>query len=260
MTTDLFRRYGNLLRSDGTNQLQRLLPALEADYIVPDERSLSDLVEYARGVAAEIRFYDLSGQATGDWQAFFELLLDPATSQVLPTAPLEAVLEKRADWPPHLVLFLAYLKLFQNLQGDLNQLTERHLRYYYETELGLQLRAASADDVHVVFELARNGAPTLISAGTLLDGGKDDKGRPLTYADAKRAGRLGGRDKRHPAIGDGAGSPPEPALLRRRRLYRPRRPRQVHVRPGTTRPRCYSALHDRSAVGIRGGGADPESG
>lgn len=182
MTIDLFRRYGNLLRSDGTNQLQRLLPALEADYIVPDERSLSDLVEYARSVAAEIRFYDLSGQATGDWQAFVEPLLDPATSQVLPTAQLEAILEKRADWPPHLVLFLAYLKLFQNLQGDLNQLTERHLRYYYETELGLQRRAASADDVHVVFELARNGAPTLISAGTLLDAGKDDKGRPLTYA------------------------------------------------------------------------------
>ena len=132
MTTDLFRRYGNLLRSDGTNQLQRLLPALEADYIVPDERSLSDLVEYARRVAAEIRFYDLSGQATGDWRPFLELLLDPATSQVLPSPQLEAVLDTRADWPPHLVLFLVFLKLFQNLQGDLNQLTEKHLRHYYE--------------------------------------------------------------------------------------------------------------------------------
>jgi hypothetical protein len=188
MTADLFRRYGNLLRPDGTNQLQRLLPALEADYIVPDERSLSDLVEYARRVAAEVRFYDLSGQATGDWQAFVEPLLDPATlldpggGQVLPTAQLEAVLEKRADWPPHLVLFLVYLKLFQNLQGDLNRLTERHLRHYYETELGLHLHAASADDVHVVFELTRNAAPTLIPAGALLDAGKDDNGRPLTYA------------------------------------------------------------------------------
>ena len=134
MTTDLFRRYGNLLRSDGTNQLQRLLPALEADYIVPDERSLSDLVEYARRVAAEIRFYDLSGQATGDWSPFLELLLDPRStpSQVLPSPQLEAALDARADWPPHLVLFLVFLKLFQNLQGDLNQLTERHLRHYYE--------------------------------------------------------------------------------------------------------------------------------
>src|SRR5262245_1204290 len=182
MTTDLFRRYGNLLRSDGTNQLQRLLPALEADYIVPDERSFSDLVEYARSVAAELRYYDLSGQSTGDWRPFVELLVDPATSQVLPTPRLESVLDTRADWPPHLVLFLAFLKQFQNLQGDLNQLTERHLRYFYETQLGLQRRAAAPDDVHVVFELARNADPTPIPAGTLLDAGKDEKGRPLAYA------------------------------------------------------------------------------
>jgi hypothetical protein len=182
MTTDLFRRYGNLLRSDGTNQLQRLLPALEADYIVPDERALSDLVEYARNVAAELRYYDLNGQSTGNWQAFFEPLLDPATSQVLPTPRLESVLDTRADWPPHLVLFLALLKQFQNLQRDLNELTQNHLRYYYGTELGLQLRGASPDDVHVVFELAKAADPTLIPAGTLLDAGKDDKGRPLAYA------------------------------------------------------------------------------
>ena len=185
MTTDSFRRYGNLLRADGTNQLQRLLPALEADYIVPDERSLSDLVEYARGVAAEIRFYDLAGQPTGDWAPFLELLLDPtspAPARVLPSPQLEAALDVRTDWPPHLVLFLAFLKLFQNLQGDLNQLTERHLRYYYEQELGLQRRTAASDDVHVVFELARNAPPTLLRAGTLLDAGKDAEGRPLAYA------------------------------------------------------------------------------
>jgi hypothetical protein len=183
MTPDLFRRYGNLLRADGTNQLQRLLPALEADYVVPDERSLSDLVEYARRVAAEIRFYDLAGQPTGDWAPFLELLLDPTTpGQVLPSPQLEAALDGRADWPPHLVLFLAFLKLFQHLQADLNELTERHLRHYYEQALGLRRRAAASDDVHVLFELARNAAPTLLPAGTLLDAGKDGQGRSLSYA------------------------------------------------------------------------------
>ena len=199
MTTDLFRRYGNLLRSDGTNQLQRLLPALEADYIVPDERSLSELVEYARRVAAEIRFYDLSGQATGDWSPFLELLLDPATSQVLASPQLEAVLDTRADWPPHLVLFLVFLKLFQNLQGDLNQLPEKHLRHYYENELGLQRRAAASDDVHVIFELAKNAPPTLVPAGTLLDAGKDDKGRPLDLR--ARKPRWSSRRRRSAASG-----------------------------------------------------------
>lgn len=182
MTTDLFRRYGNLLRPAGTNQRQRLLPALEPDYIVPDERSLSDLVEYARRVAAEIRFYDLGGQAIGDWRAFLELLLDPATGQILATPQLDAVLDRRADWPPHLALFLAFLKLFQHLQRDFNHLTANHLLHYYERELGLQRRGAASDDVHVIFELARNAAPALIPAGTLLDGGKDLQGQALAYA------------------------------------------------------------------------------
>ena len=182
MTTDLFRRYGNLLRPAGTNQLQRLLPALETDYIVPDERSLSDLVEYARRVAREVRFYELSGQAVGDWRAFLDVLIDPATGQILASPQLERALDARADWPPHLVLFLTFLRLFQHLQTDLNQLTANHLLHYYGRELGLQRRGAASDDVHVLFELARNAAPTLVPAGTRLDAGKDQLGQVLTYA------------------------------------------------------------------------------
>ena len=118
MTADLFRRYGNLLSSDGTNQLQRLLPALEADYIVPDERALSDLVDYAYRVAAEVRYYELSGQASGDWRALFQSLLVPGTDSIRPTGDLQLLLASRSDWPPHLALFLVLLKLFQILQSD----------------------------------------------------------------------------------------------------------------------------------------------
>ena len=94
---DLFRRYGNLLRPDGTNQLQRLLPGLEADYVVPDERSLADLLDYARRVAAEVRYYDLSGQSTGDWQAFLEALLVPGTDRSRPTEELQLLRRSRSD-------------------------------------------------------------------------------------------------------------------------------------------------------------------
>lgn len=179
---DLFRRYGNLLRPDGTNQLQRLLPGLEADYVVPDERSFAELVEYAHRVAAEVRYYDLSGQATGDWQALLEPLLVPGTDRVRTTEELQLLLASRSDWPPHLVLFLTFLKLFQHLQGDLNELTRRHLLNYYEKQLGLAHRAPERDSVHAIFELAQNAAATRLPAGTLLDGGKDGEGRPLPYA------------------------------------------------------------------------------
>ena len=179
---DTFRRYGHLLRPDGTNQLQRLLPGLEADYVVPDERSFADLLDYAYSVAAEVRYYDLSGQSTGDWQALLETLLAPGSGRMRSTEELQLLLASRSDWPPHLVLFLTFLKLFQHLQDDLNELTRRHLLYYYVKQLGLQLHAPERDWVHAILELAQNAAATRLPAGTLLDAGKDSAGRPLTYA------------------------------------------------------------------------------
>lgn len=179
---DRFRRYGNLLNFDGTNQLQRTLPALEQGYILPDERSLNGLVEYAYRLAKEIRFYNTTGQATGDWRPFLETLIDPATGRVHDGAELENVLQARTDWPPQVTLFLVFLELFRHLQDDLNELPERHLRHYYETELGLPRRDALADEVHVIFELARNAAATRLPAGTVLDAGKDKQGQVLSYA------------------------------------------------------------------------------
>ncbi len=182
MTQDLFRRYGNLLRPDGANQLQRLLPGLEADYIVPDERTFSELVDYAYRVAAEVRYFDLAGQSTGDWRPLLEPLLVPGSDVVRTDDQLQALLASRSDWPPHLVLFLTFLKLFQNLQGDINQLTQKHLLYYYEKYLGLMRRPAANDAAHVLFEPAPNAPATLLPAGTLLDAGKDALGQPLRYA------------------------------------------------------------------------------
>lgn len=179
---DRFQRYGNLLRSDGTNQRQRTLPALEPGYILPDERSLSDLLEYAHQLAAEIRFYTLTGQSTGDWSPFLDALVNPATQHIYDANTIDRVLQARSDWSPHVALFVVFLKLFQHLQNDLNELPQRHLRHYYETELNLLRHEAVPDDVYVIFELARNAAPTLLPAQTLLDAGKDSKGRPLYYA------------------------------------------------------------------------------
>ncbi len=92
---DLFRRYGNLLKSDGTNQLQRTLPSLEHDYIRPDERSLSNLIEYARQLAGEIRYYNATGHAVGDWSAFFEEFVDPVSGSARPVDELDAALRAK---------------------------------------------------------------------------------------------------------------------------------------------------------------------
>jgi len=178
---DPFLLYGNLLQASGTNQLQRNLPALETGYILPDERSLPDLIAYARELAAQIRFYNLSGQAVGDWRPFFEPLVNPDTGAVRSTQDLEAEMASSGSWSPHTALYLVFLKLFRHLQDDLNELPARHLRHYYESELELLRRGALADEVHVVFELARTAQPTKLDAGTRLVAGKDSEGRPLVY-------------------------------------------------------------------------------
>ena len=65
-------------------------------------------------------------------------------------------LNSRSDFPPHFALFLCFLKLFFNVQNDINTLTKRHLDFYYKNVLQLSNKAAVADRVHIVFTLAKN--------------------------------------------------------------------------------------------------------
>ena len=44
---------------DGTGQLTRLLKALDPSYAKVDERSLADLLNFAKGYADLVRFYDI---------------------------------------------------------------------------------------------------------------------------------------------------------------------------------------------------------
>ena len=88
----------------------------------------------------------------------------------------------RDDWPPHLALLLSFLQVNSVVQRDMNQLTVRHLRHYYEKVLRLQRRPAIADQVHVLFEAAKNTLPVLLPAGTLLDAGKTQDGKMRQYA------------------------------------------------------------------------------
>ena len=50
--------------------------------IAPDEREFSDLVDFAYRLSAEVRYFDLSGQSTGDWRPLLASLLIPGTDRV----------------------------------------------------------------------------------------------------------------------------------------------------------------------------------
>lgn len=89
-----------------------------------------------------------------------------------------------ADFPshsPHYALYLTFLKLFRYAQDDLNRFTERHLDFYYKDILQLKISDAKSDDVHLVFELAKNASQHLLKKDTIFKGGKNESGVELFY-------------------------------------------------------------------------------
>lgn len=60
---------------NGINQSGRMLPELEPSFIVPDERSLLELVQFTLEYAESVAYYDLEKRPVGNWKPF--LLHDP---------------------------------------------------------------------------------------------------------------------------------------------------------------------------------------
>ncbi|MEP6677629.1 MAG: hypothetical protein ABJA78_20885, partial [Ferruginibacter sp.] len=147
-----------------------------------DERTLPDFLTYIYQLAKEIRFYDLQNQENGDWTTFFSyFLLNADTGEMQSLDVIEQALKTRSDLPPHFVLLLAFLKLFEFAKQDINALTKKHLDYYYKEILGLSPKPAVPDKVNVIFELAKQFSEYLLPEGTLLDAGKDDIGQPIKF-------------------------------------------------------------------------------
>ncbi len=82
---------------------------------------------------------------------------------------------------PHNALILAFLQLFKYAQDHINTLTGRHLDYYYKEVLQLTSKAATPDQVNIVFQLAQNIRSYLLKKGTTLSAGKDKTGVELLY-------------------------------------------------------------------------------
>src|SRR6056297_998225 len=158
--------HSNNLERGGTSRQQRLLDALLPDYIAVDERDIEDLKSFVKAFAEQIRFYkrktDIADLPT--WEEFFEK---------------EVSSERTTD--PHYALFLAFLRLFKIAQDDLNQITKKHLEFYYRDVLKLKERPEVADQAFIIFELAKNVEQHLVKEGTLLKAGKDSDGNNLNY-------------------------------------------------------------------------------
>ncbi len=116
----------NPLGRDGTSQLKRFNHALDPNFVKIDDRSDEEFIDFARKYAELIQYYNTDHLPDGNWQAFFE----------------ESNREK-----PHYALFEVFLKLFGHARDQLNQLTRRHLYFYFTDILGLRKKPAEPDKV-----------------------------------------------------------------------------------------------------------------
>lgn len=94
--------------------------------------------------------------------------------------PLKEELKEKHS--PHLAIIFTFLKLFRYLQNDLNSYTKKHLDFFYKQVLRLKPRAATSDQVHIVFSIQDQLDKYLLKKGLLLKGGKDKSKAEMLFA------------------------------------------------------------------------------
>jgi hypothetical protein len=94
---------------------------------------------------------------------------------------LTQAIDGRQDHPPHIALLIAFFKLYGYLQDEINRIPGRHLRYYYEQVLRIGPRAATPDQVFLVFELVKGFEAVALPKGRAFSAGKDRLNRELHY-------------------------------------------------------------------------------
>ncbi len=171
----------NPLQRDGTSQYQRMLEALDPSTAKIHEFQLRDWMLFARHYAEQLNYYTSTNDKVpqGNWVNFF-----PAGDEIEKFLLQLTRKDATANVEPHLALFLAFLKLMQEAQGQMNKLTGRHLDFYYKNILQLEKSGPVEDKVYLIFELAKNVTSYKLDDNTLFDAGKDngDPAKPLEYS------------------------------------------------------------------------------
>src|SRR5258708_10236384 len=145
--------FPQLPNRDGTSQTGRSLAALDPGYVSVDERSLKDLVAFARAYAEELKYFDPQNNEAGTWSRFFGP--KPETEDLDEVIAFAQAPEKfgAAEYDlyrrPHFDLLLTFLQLLRHAQAELNTFTRRHLEFYYREVLSLPPHQALPAPLHL---------------------------------------------------------------------------------------------------------------
>ncbi|MBO4332510.1 MAG: baseplate J/gp47 family protein [Paludibacteraceae bacterium] len=172
---------------NSTRQSDRLPAALKSGYIDIDERTFEDLVSQMAEYARSVKFYEEGNlkNYVSDWKNFFKDIYQYEPGEDGKSGLLIDKLERlqaEGSIKPHMALMLSFLKMYQLQQQNLNNITERHLDYYYKEMLGFTPKQGSTGKVTVFPMINKKYDQVIIPKGTLFDAGKDANGDSVYYA------------------------------------------------------------------------------
>jgi len=82
---------------------------------------------------------------------------------------------------PHMALFIAFVELFAYAKKELNELTTKHLDFFYRDVLHLKEKPASADSVYLIYQLAKGVDDFELKKEAELSAGKDGLGKQMIF-------------------------------------------------------------------------------
>jgi len=133
----------NPLQRDGTSQRQRLLVALKSSYVSIDERSVADLLVYARDYAQLLRYYTETNSHGGDWVDFIEN--DVSTLVAIIQSTDYQQVKKQADAIKQQVItadLAAKAESYNNLIKKITDIALQLDQWYRSSKPGLLLNTA----------------------------------------------------------------------------------------------------------------------
>jgi hypothetical protein len=159
---------------EGTTQQERYLSLLDPTSVELMGFKVEDWMRFAEEFAAHVQLFDKKDHQNpcGNWEPFHN-----ASDEI------KAIIETYAegDITPQLALFIAFLKLLNKSKERFNEITKRHLDFYYKEVLQLKKNDEKADHAYVIFELAKNASEQFLSDETLVKAGKDSEGNNIHY-------------------------------------------------------------------------------
>jgi len=159
---------------EGTTQQERYLTLLDPENVKLMGFEVKDWMNFAEEFSKHVQLYSNKDHKnpSGTWEPFHN-----ASSEIKEV--IETYTE--GDISPQLALFIAFLKLLNQSKERFNQITKRHLDFYYKEVLQLKKNDEKADHAYIIFELAKNANQQFLSDETLVKAGKDSEGNTIHY-------------------------------------------------------------------------------